>query len=220
MRELRLPVGAQVFVAEALHDLDVAVDAGDHEDLLEELRRFGQRVERAGVEAAGHEEVARAAGRAADHDRRLDVDEAVLVEVAADALDHPMAEDQVALHLGAAQVNVPVLQPRLGGHVGGINLERRRLGLVEDVHVGRVDFDGAGGEFRVLHARRARDDLASDGDDELVPQRRRALVQGGVRRAEDDLRDAVAVAEVGEEQPAVVAHRRDPAAKHDLFAGM
>ena len=220
LRELRLPVGAQVFVAEALHDLDIAVHAGDHEDLLEELRRFGQRVERAEVEAAGHEEVARAAGRAADHDRRLDVNEAVLVEVAADALDQPMAEDQVALHLGAAQVNVAVLQPRLRRHVGGVNLERRRLGLVENVHVGRVDLDAAGGEFRVLHALRARGDPAADGDDELAPQRRGALVQRRVLRAEDDLRDAVAVAEVREEQPAVVAHRQDPAAKHDLRPGV
>ena len=38
--ELELAVGAQVFVAEAAGDLEVAVEAGDHEDLLEDLRRL------------------------------------------------------------------------------------------------------------------------------------------------------------------------------------
>ena len=45
LRELGLPVGAQVLVAEALHDLEVAVGAGDHQDLLEDLRRLRQREE-------------------------------------------------------------------------------------------------------------------------------------------------------------------------------
>ena len=45
LRELGLPIGAQVLVAEALHDLEVAIDAADHQDLLEDLRRLRQRVE-------------------------------------------------------------------------------------------------------------------------------------------------------------------------------
>ena len=36
LRELGLAVGAQVFVAEAAHDLEVLVEARDHQDLLEE----------------------------------------------------------------------------------------------------------------------------------------------------------------------------------------
>ena len=60
--ELGLAVGAEVFVAEAAGDLEVAVEAGDHEDLLEDLRRLRQRVELAGVDAAGDEVVARAFG--------------------------------------------------------------------------------------------------------------------------------------------------------------
>ena len=45
LRELGLAVGPQVLVAEALHDLEVAVEARDHQDLLEDLRRLRQRVE-------------------------------------------------------------------------------------------------------------------------------------------------------------------------------
>ena len=60
LRELGLPVGAQVLVAEALHDLEVAIHARDHQDLLEDLRRLRQRVELARVHAARHQVVARA----------------------------------------------------------------------------------------------------------------------------------------------------------------
>ena len=48
--ELGLAVGAGVFIAEALADLQVAVAARDHEDLLEDLRALRQGVELAGVE--------------------------------------------------------------------------------------------------------------------------------------------------------------------------
>ena len=75
--ELGLAIGAQVLVAEALGDLVVAVEAGDHQQLLEELRALRQREEHAVVDAARHEVVARAFGRALGEHRRLDVDEAV-----------------------------------------------------------------------------------------------------------------------------------------------
>ena len=75
--ELGLTVGAQVFVAEAARDLEVLVEAGDHEDLLEDLRRLRQRVELAGMNAAGDEVVARAFGRGARHEGRFDLVEAL-----------------------------------------------------------------------------------------------------------------------------------------------
>jgi len=40
--ELGLPVLAQIFVAEAADDLEVAIEPRHHEELLEELRRLGQ----------------------------------------------------------------------------------------------------------------------------------------------------------------------------------
>ena len=62
--ELRLAVAAQVLVAEAAGDLEVAVDARDHQQLLELLRALGQRVDGARLEPARDDEVARALGRA------------------------------------------------------------------------------------------------------------------------------------------------------------
>ena len=78
LRELELPVGALILVAEAAHDLEVAVEARDHQQLLHELRRLRQRVEAPGLQAARHQEVARALGRRLREHRRLDLEEAQL----------------------------------------------------------------------------------------------------------------------------------------------
>ena len=61
--EFRLPVAAGVLVAVAAGDLEVLVEARNHEDLLVELGALGQGIELAGVEAAGDEVVAGAFGR-------------------------------------------------------------------------------------------------------------------------------------------------------------
>ena len=46
--EFGLAVGAQVLIAEAAHDLVVAIEARDHQQLFEDLRRLRQREEFAG----------------------------------------------------------------------------------------------------------------------------------------------------------------------------
>ena len=60
LRELGLAVAAQVLVAVAAGDLEVAVDAGDHQQLLELLRALRQRVDAARLEPRRDDEVARA----------------------------------------------------------------------------------------------------------------------------------------------------------------
>ena len=83
LRELGLAVGAQVLVAEAAGDLEVAVEAGDHQELLVELRRLRQRVERARVRPRLGTRKSRApSGVDFAEDRRLDLPEAAVVEVA------------------------------------------------------------------------------------------------------------------------------------------
>src|ERR1019366_3799627 len=76
LAELELPVGAEILVPPAGGDLVVAVEAADLRELLEQLRRLGEREEAARLEAHGHEEVACALGGALRHARRPDVDEA------------------------------------------------------------------------------------------------------------------------------------------------
>ena len=56
--EFRLSVGTQVFVAEAFHDLEIAVESRHHKQLLESLRTLRQGIELSRVHARGHDEVA------------------------------------------------------------------------------------------------------------------------------------------------------------------
>ena len=75
-------VGARVFVAEAGRDLEIAVEARHHQQLLVHLRRLRQRVELARMQARGHEEVARAFRRGSRQDRRREFVEARLASCA------------------------------------------------------------------------------------------------------------------------------------------
>jgi hypothetical protein len=107
----KLAIGAQIFVAEAASDLEVAVEAGDHQDLFEDLRRLRQRVEFAGMHAAGNQKIARAFGRGFGQNRRFDLEKALLAEALADRQRNFVAQAEVVLHLGPAQVHVAVLEP-------------------------------------------------------------------------------------------------------------
>ena len=69
-------VGAARLVAKARRDLEIAVEARHHQQLLELLRRLRQGVELAGMEPARHQIVARALGRDRGQDRRLELGEA------------------------------------------------------------------------------------------------------------------------------------------------
>ncbi len=87
--ELRLPVLAEVLVAEAAGELVVALKAADHEELLEQLRRLRQGVPVARAQPDGDEEVAGAFRRGPGQVRRLDVHEPVVAHHVATAGTRP-----------------------------------------------------------------------------------------------------------------------------------
>ena len=217
--ELRLAVGSQVLVAEALDDLEVAVEPGDHEHLLEELRALGQGVELARVDAAGHQVIARALGRALGQEGRLHLQEPVLVQVAAHDLHQPVAELQIALHERAAQVQIAVAQAHLvGERVRRLDVEGRVLAGAVELEFGGDHLHLAGGHVGVLHLRRAPGELAAHTDAIFTAQGAGGGVHPRVRlRAEDHLHDARAVPQVHEHQPAVVAPVGDPSADDDFL---
>ena len=220
--EFGLAVGAQVFVAEAAGDLHVAVHAGHHQQLLVLLRGLRQRVEHAGRNAAGHEVVARAFGRALGENRRLDLHELVFVEVVPGRLDQAVAQAERLLHGGPAQVEVAEFEAQVFAdafRVAVVERERRRMGLVEHGDARRAHFDAAGGDAVVDHVGRARAHFAGDLHDELAAAGLRGVPRRlGILRIEHALRDAVAVAQVEENQAAVVAHAVHPAAQFHFRA--
>jgi hypothetical protein len=127
-------------------------------------------------------------------------------------LGHPVPEPEDVLHRGPAEVEVAVLEPQLLVGLGPLDLERRGGGGVEDLERLGPDLDGAGLELGVLLTRQARGDDPLDADDVLVPQ----LAGGGLQLGpglglEDALGQAVAVAQVDEDEPAEVAPGVHPA---------
>ena len=111
-------VGAGVFVAEAGRDLEVAVEAGHHQQLLELLRCLRQRVEVARIESARHEVIARALGRTAGENGRLELGKAHLCHAPSDAGDHFRAELDAVVQSGPAQVEEAIGQAGALPHVG------------------------------------------------------------------------------------------------------
>ena len=81
-------VGARIFIAETGRDLEIAVKARHHDELLELLRGLRQGIEFSGMDPAGHEIVARAFRRRGGKDRRLEFEEALLLHAAAQAVDN------------------------------------------------------------------------------------------------------------------------------------
>src|SRR5262245_12506465 len=77
LRELGLAISAQVLISETAHDLEVAVKARDHQQLLEILRRLGQSIEFSRIEAARHQIIPRPFRGAANQKWRFDLEEAV-----------------------------------------------------------------------------------------------------------------------------------------------
>ena len=221
LRELGLTVSAQILVAEALADLHVAVHARDHQDLLEQLRRLRQREELAGMHAARHEIVARAFRRGLRQNRRLDLEEAVLVEVAPHDRRQTVTHDDVVLQPRTTKIEIAILQAYVFRHRRVVGDRKRRcLCLVQHHELLHDDLDLAGRQLRIHRLGRAAPHFPDHADHELGSQPLGLGNQRLVVFVEDDLRDPGAVADVDEEQPAEIAHAMHPAQKRRVRANV
>jgi hypothetical protein len=217
LREFGLAVRAKVFIAKALADLDVAVHARNHQDLLEDLRRLRQREELARVHAARHEVVARAFGCGFGQDGSLDFEKPVGVEVLPDRGGQPVAQDDVALQAWPAQIEVSVFEPDVFRNRRIIgNRERRRLCLVEHSELTHDDLDLARRDLGIHRVRGPAANLTADADDVLRAQALGLRHQRLVVFVENHLRHAATIAHVDEEQPAKVANSMYPSEQHDI----
>ena len=98
LRELGLAVGTQVFIAEALADLEVAVNTCHHTELLEGLRTLRQGIELTGVHARRHNEVACAFGSGTNENRGFHFEESFAVEIAAHLDCHLVTQFKILAH--------------------------------------------------------------------------------------------------------------------------
>ncbi len=207
----RQPVGARVLVAEARRDLEIAVEARHHDQLLVLLRRLRQRVEGAGMDARRHQEVARAFGRRGRQDRRREFGEADLAHALAHLGDDLGARHDVLVQRVAAQVEEAVLEPDVLGIVRlAEHRQRQFLGRRQHFDLAGENLDLAGRQIGVGGLGHARLDLAVDADHPFAAHGLGDL-EGRRIRIGDDLGQAVVVAQVDEQQAAMVAHAMHPA---------
>ena len=206
LRELRLPVRAEVLVAVTARDLVVALHPGHHEQLFEQLRRLRQGIPVSWGQPRGDQEVARPFGRGSGQGRSLDLDEsAVMQHVTCQAVDLA-AHAQGRSRPRAAQVQVAPAQPRLLAHVHVlVDRERQGVGLTQHAHGVGDDLDLPRRQSRILVALGATLHPADDAQAELVAQ-----WVGDLGFADNDLNHPGRVTQVQERDPAVVAAMRDP----------
>ena len=150
--------------------------------------------------------------------RRLDFPEPVFVEVTADGNRHAVPEADVLLQPRPPEVEVAVPQAHVLGD-GRVVSDLKGWGLrfVEHADFPCEHLDLAGRELRVdglvgpaLHH-------AANADDVFGPEALGHRHQGVVV-ANHELRDARAVAQIDERDPAEIADSMDPAEQHDVRA--
>ena len=123
-----------------------------------------------------------------------------------------MREPHVPLHARRAQVEPAVAQAQVLVDALLVELERERRRARDDLELVHLQLDRAGRHRRVDGLGSTRDDLAARPEHELVADLLREL--GCVRRplrVDHELRHARVVAQVDEDEPAVVAARVHPA---------
>ena len=216
--KLRLAIGPEILVPEALDDLEIAIDTGHHEQLLEQLGGLGQGEELAGMGTARHQVVACTLGRGAGEHRGLHLKEAALGEEVAQGNGDIGAEPQVLHHLLAAQVQIAVAQTHILANLNMvIELEGRRFRGVEDNNLAAVDLDLPRVHVRVDGTGAARTDDPFDLKNILAAHSVGDLEELATVVVEDHLNDALAVAKIDKDHAAVVAAPVHPATQGDLL---
>ncbi len=166
------------------------------------------------LRAAGHEEVARALGRGLEEGRGLDLGEVAPVQRLADSKGEVVAQLEVGGHLGTAQIQVAVAQAHVFARVHAVlDLEGRRLRGVEHLDLGHEHLDLTGLDAGVLHALGTLAHRAGHHDRPLQAHALRG-VEGRAARVlgvKGDLRHALAVAQIDEDQAAMVTPVPHPA---------
>ena len=214
----RRAVGAGVLVAEAGRDLEITVEARDHDQLLELLRRLRQRIELAGMHAARHQIIARAFGRGRGEDRRLELEEAGIAHALAQRPDDVLPLHDIGVQRFAPEIEEAISEPRVLRIVRlAEHRQRQLLGFGQHIEALDPDLDRAGRQVGIDRLGRAGDHLAVDAHHPFGLQPLR-LLEGRRMRVGHGLRQAVMVAEIDEQQPAVIAQSMHPARQSDGLA--
>ena len=218
--ELRLAVSAQVLIAVAAGDLEVAVKAGQHQNLLVQLRALRQGVEMAGLHTAGHQIVTGTFRRGLDQGRGFNFGKVVIAEIAADDLHDLAAQHNGLVHRRTAQIQVAVTQAQVIVDVDIIaDFERRGLGFTQNaqfadiqLHIASGDLGGLGGALTQQAA----------ADHNILAFQAFCFSKNVFRRIliKNKLQNTGCIAQVGKNNTAFVACTGDGTANGHLLANV
>ena len=216
----RQPVGARVFVAKTGRDLEIAVEARHHDQLLELLRRLRQGVELARMDAARHEEIARALRARCGEDRCREFGKSGLVHAGAHVGNDRRALHDIGVQGFAPQVEKAVFQADVFGVIQfAEHRQRQLLRSGEHLHLADEDFDLAGRQVGIDRIPVAQLDLAINADHPFGANRL-GQAEGGRIGVGHHLGDAIVIAQVDKQHAAVVADAMHPSGQPGRLTGV
>ena len=149
--ELWLTVGTEILVAEALHNLEITVEACYHEELLELLRRLWKSIELTWVHTRWHHEVACTLRSRKDEHWSLDFKEVLGIEITTGLESNLVTKFEVLAHTVATKVKITILHAEVVTAIGLVlDSERRNLGSADDIELADDDLNIASRDIFVL----------------------------------------------------------------------
>ena len=218
LREFRLAVGAQIFVAETFHYLEITVETGHHKQLLERLRTLWERIELSGIHTAWHYEIACTLGSRTNQERRLYLNELLSIKEIADKNSHAMTQLQVLPHYGTPKVQVAILHSQVIASVSIVlDCEWRSERRTQHIKLRSNDFDVTGRHLGVLTLPLT--DLTLHLDAIFTSKTIGGITECLICRfVENQLRDTIAVAQIDEGHASHLTRALHPSGKDDLLA--
>ena len=223
LREFRLTVRPEVLVAEAFDDLKIAVESGNHQQLLEDLRRLGEGVKHPLIHPAGDQVIAGPFRRALRQKGGFHLDESLAVKIVPRRGGDAAPQNQVLLDLGTPEIEVAVLETDVFGDLRrSIQHKGRRLRLVEDLQVIGQHLDLAGLQIGIFHPLRSSADRPVDGQNEFAPDPSRPLswqaaLTSGLKTTCDK---SFPVPQIDKDDAAVIPAPVSPAHQDHFLPGM
>jgi hypothetical protein len=126
--------------------LEILIEASDHQELLQLLRRLRQCIAHAWVKARGDQIIACALRRALHQHGGFDLIEALCIQEISHELHDPMAKGQNLLHVFPSEIEIAILEAeRLFLAAITVDQERWQLGAIKQPGVMDLHLDSAGG---------------------------------------------------------------------------
>ena len=218
--ELWLTVSAQVFIAETLGNLKIAIESTHHQELFQGLWTLWQSIELTGIHTAGHHEVTCAFRSTSNKYWSLNLYKVLIVEEVTNQDGHTVTQFKILSHNSTAQVKISVFHADIISTVSIIfNSEWRCKALAQHVELFGKNFNIASRHFSIL--RLALADFTRHLYAPFASHAVGLFAECGISRLiEYQLCDSVAVAQVNECHTAHLTCSLYPSGKCHFAAGI